>query len=131
VYIVKLCTTSVLNLGQSVSLKSLSPLWINDTGTGISWAGFSSCRPSTCVQTLKETKSTEPSQGKSPAGVIVSSFSVGLLVEELSLSDACSHGEGHTMKARLPPLFCGPFSGTTQVSQCRKRTSGLYGASRD
>jgi len=22
----------------------------------------------------------------------------------------------------------GPFSGTTQVSQCQKRTSGLYGA---
>jgi len=30
----------------------------------------------------------------------------------------------------VPPLqpFYGPFSGTTRVSRCQKRTSGLYGA---
>jgi len=27
--------------------------------------------------------------------------------------------------------FYGPFSGITQVSQCQKRTSGLYGARED
>jgi len=27
-----------------------------------------------------------------------------------------------------PQLFYGPFSGTTRVSQCQARTSGLYGA---
>jgi len=27
--------------------------------------------------------------------------------------------------------FYGPFSGTTRVSRCQKRTSGLYGASED
>jgi len=27
--------------------------------------------------------------------------------------------------------FYGPFSGTTRVSWCQKRTSGLYGASGD
>ena len=27
--------------------------------------------------------------------------------------------------------FYGPFSGTTRVSQCQKRTSGLYGAKED
>jgi len=27
--------------------------------------------------------------------------------------------------------FYGPFSGTTRVSRCQKRTSGLYGARRD
>jgi len=27
-----------------------------------------------------------------------------------------------------PQSFYGPFSGTNQVSQCQKRTSGLYGA---
>jgi len=27
--------------------------------------------------------------------------------------------------------FYGPFSGTTQVSRCQKRTSGLYGARED
>jgi len=26
-----------------------------------------------------------------------------------------------------PQPFCGPFSGTTRVSRCQKRTSGLYG----
>jgi len=31
----------------------------------------------------------------------------------------------------LPQLFYGPFSGTTRVSQCQKRTSGLYGARED
>jgi len=28
-------------------------------------------------------------------------------------------------------VFYGPFSGTTRVSQCQKRTSGLYGARED
>jgi len=34
---------------------------------------------------------------------------------------------------QLPPPqpFYGPFSGTTRVSQCQKRTSGLYGARED
>jgi len=27
--------------------------------------------------------------------------------------------------------FYGPFSGTTRVSRCQKRTSGLYGARED
>jgi len=27
-----------------------------------------------------------------------------------------------------PQPFYGPFSGTTRVSRCQKRTSGLYGA---
>jgi len=30
-----------------------------------------------------------------------------------------------------PQPFYGPFSGTTRVSQCQKRTSGLYGARKD
>ena len=30
-----------------------------------------------------------------------------------------------------PQKFYGPFSGTTQVSRCQKRTSGLYGARED
>jgi len=28
------------------------------------------------------------------------------------------------------PFYC-PFSGTTQMSRCQKRTSGLYGARED
>ena len=30
-----------------------------------------------------------------------------------------------------PQPFYGPFSGTTGVSQCQKRTSGLHGARED
>ena len=30
-----------------------------------------------------------------------------------------------------PPPFYGPFSGTSRVSRCQKRTSGLYGARGD
>jgi len=30
-----------------------------------------------------------------------------------------------------PQPFYGPFLGTTQVSQCQKKTSGLYGARED
>jgi len=30
-----------------------------------------------------------------------------------------------------PQPFYGPFSGTTQVSRCQKRTSGFYGARED
>jgi len=31
----------------------------------------------------------------------------------------------------IPQLFYGPFSGTTRVSQCQKRTFGLHGARED
>jgi len=31
-------------------------------------------------------------------------------------------------KTNTPQPFYGPFSGTTRVSWCQKRTSGLYGA---
>jgi len=31
----------------------------------------------------------------------------------------------------IPQPFYGPFSGTTRVSWCQKRTSGLYGARED
>jgi len=31
----------------------------------------------------------------------------------------------------IPQQFYGPFSGTTRVSRCQNRTSGLYGASED
>jgi len=31
----------------------------------------------------------------------------------------------------IPQPFYGPFSGTTQVGRCQKRTSGLYGARED
>jgi len=31
----------------------------------------------------------------------------------------------------IPQPFYGPFSGTTRVSQCQKRTSELYGAMED
>jgi len=30
-----------------------------------------------------------------------------------------------------PQPFCGPFSGTTRVSRCQKRTSRLYGGRED
>jgi len=40
-----------------------------------------------------------------------------------------------TMEPSSPPPppqpFYGPFSGTTRVSRCQKRTSGLYGARED
>jgi len=38
-----------------------------------------------------------------------------------------------TLLKRNPPPqpFYGPFSGTTRVSRCQKRTSGLYGARGD
>jgi len=31
----------------------------------------------------------------------------------------------------VPQPFYGPFSGTTRVSRCQKRTSGLYSARED
>jgi len=37
---------------------------------------------------------------------------------------------GATMN-HTPQPFYGPFSGTTRVSRCQKRTSGLYGARED
>ena len=40
---------------------------------------------------------------------------------------AVENGMNHTP----PQPFYGPFSETTRVSQCQKRTSGLYGARED
>jgi len=34
----------------------------------------------------------------------------------------------HTHHTTTPQPFYGPLSGTTRVSQCQNRTSGLYGA---
>jgi len=36
-----------------------------------------------------------------------------------------------TTTTTTPQPFYGPFSGTTRVSRCQKRTSGLYGARGD
>jgi len=37
-----------------------------------------------------------------------------------------------TTQTTTPPQpFYGPFSGTTRVSRCQKKTSGLYGARED
>jgi len=38
---------------------------------------------------------------------------------------------GHPCKFHTPQPFYSPFSGTTRVSQCQKKTSGLYGARED
>jgi len=41
-------------------------------------------------------------------------------------------GEAGTRKVKPPPQpFYGPFSRTTWLSWCQKRTSGLYGARED
>jgi len=40
-------------------------------------------------------------------------------------------GELTTYNTLPPQPFYGPFSGTTCVSRCQKRTSGLYGARED
>jgi len=37
----------------------------------------------------------------------------------------------HKPTTTPPQPFYGPFSGTTRVSRCQKRTSGLYGARGD
>ena len=36
-----------------------------------------------------------------------------------------------TANTTTPQSFYGSFSGTTRVSQCQKRSSGLYGAKED
>ena len=41
------------------------------------------------------------------------------------------HRDTHTHTHTHTQPFCGPFSGTTRVSRCQKRTSGLYGARED
>jgi len=38
---------------------------------------------------------------------------------------------GRILFLTTPQPFYGPFSGTTRVSQCEKRTSGVYGARGD
>ena len=37
----------------------------------------------------------------------------------------------HSITLITPQPFYGPFSGTTRVSRCQKRTSGLYGVRED
>ena len=57
-------------------------------------------------------------------------------IDWLTERSVCRVRTGVTQFSRFPTssanthtqLFFGPFSGTTRVSQCQKRTSGLYGA---
>jgi len=50
-------------------------------------------------------------------------------LNQTSLNHGCGYRSGTTTP--LPQPFYGPFSGTTRVSRCQKRTSGLYGARED
>jgi len=43
----------------------------------------------------------------------------------------CYHNINTVVLPPPPQPFYGPFSGTTRVSRCQKRTSGLYGARED
>ena len=51
------------------------------------------------------------------------------LYTSLTLSTALHACE--TWNTQHTQAFYGPFSGTTQVSRCQKRTSGLYSARED
>jgi len=42
-----------------------------------------------------------------------------------------THLTTHTTPHHTPQSFYSPFSGTTRVNRCQKRTSGLYGARED
>ena len=55
------------------------------------------------------------------------------LGEFLAFFGSCISSETRAAHFRPPPPqpFYGPFSGTTRVSRCQKRTSGLYGARED
>jgi len=48
-------------------------------------------------------------------------------------NESCSSSglEWKSMHTFTPQPFYGPFSATTRVSRCQKRTSGLYGARED
>jgi len=49
------------------------------------------------------------------------------------MTDAIISLTGYWLMFYIPPPqpFYGPFSGTIPVSQCQKRTSGLYAAKED
>jgi len=51
-------------------------------------------------------------------------LSLVTLTFDLDLQTRLGEGPNTT----TPQPFYGPFSGTTRVSRCQKRTSGLYGA---
>jgi len=84
------------------------------------------------VKELKETQSTDHNQGPPP---LMLSSTTGLqtnkinsknnngLVLQMFHYEPCKHPP--------PQPFYGPFSGTTRVTQCQKRTSGLDGARED
>jgi len=55
----------------------------------------------------------------------------GSTISGLEMEQTYSHNTGVHTLGETPRPFYGPFSGTTQVSQCQKRTSGLYGARED
>jgi len=55
----------------------------------------------------------------------------GFIVRLLQLDHRCITTVKRTRATTTPQPFYGPFSGTTQVSQRQKRTSGLCGARED
>jgi len=59
---------------------------------------------------------------------------VDVSVKMSATVSAWKTGRDHLYVVGSPPPaqpFYGPFSGTTRVSQCQKRTSGLYGVTED
>jgi len=52
-------------------------------------------------------------------------------VAELSIAYNTTTSLLATEYHHTPQPFYGPFSGTTRVSRCQNRTSGLYGARED
>jgi len=65
--------------------------------------------------------------------IICSVFLPSALWYVIALQNLCKGCCVPSLVGQLPPPqpFYGPFSGTTQVSQYQKRTSGLYGARED
>jgi len=59
-----------------------------------------------------------------------------VVIDRRSDADGCSRGGdggfyGRPIPHTTPQPFHGPFSRLTLVSECQKRTSGLYGARED
>jgi len=77
-----------------------------------------SCHPTNSVKALKAMETCNNIQ-----------FKHSLNIMHIATDNATMHSTHHQLTHTQP--FYGPFSGTTQVSRCQKRTSGLYGARDD
>jgi len=120
------CSTSRGYSEFTMKNRMLSTLLIHSTGRSSQRSVCSSNRPSSSLRPVQHATQHSTTDVKHSVGTECWSKQTKFI----SFS-RCRNIDDQQPKPSPPRPFFGPFSGSTQVSRCQKRTSGLHGARED